>query len=188
MCPCQSQSQAKLDHGVNFGLNGNENKCDWVDCTVEDPKFGQDMKKLLSEYSLVTLDLKFDQRVHEECFNQTNLYNSTIPAKLWIWLAWNNQIRWKNTSEQLHSGLDILSTKSFEGQLSEVTVVCFLRPYNDCDLTARPSLNDLIAQTLIEKTTNGYTELPNSGTVLCYKEYIKSSVFVCSTNKAVSVD
>lgn len=187
--PCESQSPGRLRHWANFVRVGSEIRCDW-DCVVVDSEFGKAMKKLISEYRLVTLDLTFEQRVDQKCLNQTNLYNSTKPADIWTWLSDDSDIRGKNMTKQSIGENSSVTwfRKSFEGQ-KEVTVVCDLRLTKDSAVNdTRPSLNDRIALVLMEEAANA-TELFYSGPILCYKESTKNGSYVCLdiTSKADNI-
>ena len=154
---------------------------------IVDSDFGKDMKKLVTEYSLITMDLAFEQRVDETCLNQTGLYNSTKPADSWTWLTENSRSRGKNISKQSTGGNGsvIWFRKSLEGEI-EVTVSCDFRPTNDSAVSDAPdSLNDLIAMLLIEGAANSSGGLTNSGTILCYKESAKNGSYVCLNATAI---
>ena len=74
------RSQANVVN--NAGTN-----CAW-DCKVADSKFGLEMKALISEFRLISLQLKHDQQVDEKCVNQTDILNSSTKlADLWTWLT-----------------------------------------------------------------------------------------------------
>ncbi|KAL9988867.1 hypothetical protein ACROYT_G003358 [Oculina patagonica] len=177
---CKSQSQAKRQQGIDFVRVGNESRCEWQ-CVVVDSDFGEDMKKLITEYELITLDLKFEQRVDDKCLNQTHLYNATKPASIWTWLTNNNPSRGKNTSRQIieDSGSVTWVRKAFEGQ-TEVQVLCDLRLTNDStpNNAWAASLNDLIALAIMEEVANSTGGLSYSETILCYKESAKDVISV----------
>ena len=176
--PCDSQSH----HEGNFVHVGNVSRCD-LQCVVVGSNFGKDMKKLITEYRLITLDLKFEQRVDKKCLNQTNVYNVTKPADIWTWLADNrdNPQKGKYISRQPigNDGSVAWFRKSFEGQI-EVRVLCDLRitTLNNTDNTPAP-LNDLIALVIMKDVANSSGVLSYTGTILCYKESAKNGSFVC---------
>ena len=77
----RSQENAESNAGTN---------CSW-DCKVVDSTFGLEMKALISEFRLISLQLNCDQQVDEKCVNQTYLQNSSIKrAALWTWLTGEN--------------------------------------------------------------------------------------------------
>lgn len=64
-----------------------EKSCVW-DCKVVDSKFGLEMKTLISEFRLITVQLNYEHQEDKKCLNQKNLQNSTVkPAEIWSWLT-----------------------------------------------------------------------------------------------------
>ena len=95
----------------NAGTN-----CSW-DCKVVDSTFRLEMKALISEFRLISLQLKHDQQVNEKCVNQTDLQNSSL-AELWIWLTGNIPSHGgQNMSQQSFDKSNNWFRKSLEGQI-----------------------------------------------------------------------
>lgn len=154
--------------------------CVW-DCKIVDSDFGKQMETLISEYRLITLGLKYEQRVDEKCLSQADSVNSsTEPAGLWTWLAHGNQTHGaQNVSTERcssTSGSFNWFRKSLEGQIK---VLCSLTATKDLNDTRLASLNDVIAVVLLKEVTCRRDSTELSETELCYKGSIENGSFVC---------
>ena len=166
----------------NAGTN-----CSW-DCKVVDSTFRLEMKALISEFRLISLQLKHDQQVNEKCVNQTDLQNSSL-AELWIWLTGNIPSHGgQNMSQQSFDKSNNWFRKSLEGQI-EASVSCSVKPATDSNDT-KPSLNDVIAMVLMEEVKK-IGDLSLSETALCYELSAKNGSYIClnlTTNIAHNMD
>ena len=163
-----SQANAASNAGTN---------CAW-DCKVVDSTFGFEMKVLISEFRLISLQLKHDQQVDEKCVNQTDLKNSSIKlADLWTWLTGDNPSQGgQNMSQHSLIKSNYRFRKLVEGQI-EVRVSCSLKPAVDLNGT-EASLNDVIAMMLIEEVAT-FADLSHSETAFCYKLSAANGSYVC---------
>ena len=152
-----------------------ETNCAW-DCKVVDSTFGLEMKVLISEFRLISLQLKHDQQVNEKCLNQTDLHNSSL-AELWIWLTGDIPSHGgRNMSQQSFNKSNNWFRKSLEGQ-TEASVSCSVKPATDSNGT-KPSLNDVIAMVLMEEVKK-IGDLSLSETALCSKLSAKNGSYIC---------
>ena len=137
----RSQADAENNAGTN---------CAW-DCKVVDSTFGLELKALISEFRLISLQLNCDQQVDEKCVKQKDLQNSSIKlAALWTWLTGDNPSQGgQNMSEHSFIKSNYWFRKLVERQI-EVRVSCSLKPAVDLNGT-ETSLNDVIAMMLIEE-------------------------------------
>lgn len=60
-------------------------RCSWKCVVVQTTDFVPEMKVLISNYRIVSLDLKLREYVDDSCLNQTDSYSSSRLAKVWIW-------------------------------------------------------------------------------------------------------
>ena len=163
----RSQANAESNDGTN---------CTW-DCKVVDSTFGLQMKTLISEFRLISLQLKHDQQVDEKCVNQTDLQNLSIKlADLWTWLTGDNPSHGGQNISQHSFIRNYWFRKLLEGQM-EVRVLCSLKPAVDLN-DAKPSLNDVIAMVLIEEVAK-FADLSHSETAFCYKLSAANGRYVC---------
>ena len=164
------RSQANVVN--NAGTN-----CAW-NCKVVDSKFGLEMKALISEFRLISLQLKHDQQVDEKCVNQTDILNSSTKlADLWTWLTGHNLSHdGQNMSQHSFIKSNYWFRKLPEGQI-EVRVSCFLKLAVDLNDTGA-SLNDVIAMVLIEEVAK-FADLSYFETAFCYKLSAESGSYVC---------
>ena len=161
----RSQANAESNAGT---------KCSW-DCKVVDSTFGLEMKALISEFRLISLQLKHNQQVNEKCVNQTDLQNFSL-AELWIWLTGDIPSHGgQNMSQHSFNKSNYWFRKLQEGQI-EVGVSCSLKPATDSTDT-KPSLNDVIATVLLEEVGK-FAEL-SAETAFCYKFSAKNGFYVC---------
>ena len=171
-----ADSDALPGSQANVASNAGTN-CAW-DCKVVDSTFGLEMKVLISEFRLISLQLKHDQQVDEKCVNQTDLKNSSIKlAALWTWLTGDNPSQGaQNMSQHSFIKSNYRFRKLVEGQI-EVRVSCSLKPAVDLNGT-EASLNDVIAMMLIEEAAT-FADLSHSETAFCYKLSAANGSYVC---------
>ena len=164
----RSQASAMNNAGTN---------CAW-DCKVVDSTFGLEMKALISEFRLISLQLKYDQQVDENCLNQTDIQNSSIKlADLWTCLTGDNLSHGgQNMSQHSFIKSNYWFRKLPEGQI-EVRVSCFLKRAVDLNNT-EASLNDVIAMVLIEEVAK-FADLSHFETAFCYKLSAENGSYVC---------
>ena len=155
--------------------------CDWS-CKVGDSNFGWQMKTLLSENRLVSLNIKCEQRVDEKCLNKADFLNSIKLAEVWTWIGHHDQGKVvRSESKHVSNNAVILFEKTLEGQI-EVAVSCSVKQIKD-QSDKRPSLNDVITDVLTEEVARASVL---SG-VLCYKASLSNGSYVCG-NKTIVVD
>ena len=171
----QSQANAMNNAGAN---------CAW-DCKVVDSTFGLQMKELISEFRLISLQLKYDQQVDEKCVNQTDIQNSSIKlADLWACLTGHNpSYGGQNMTQHSFNKSNDRFQKLQEGQI-EVGVSCSFKPATDSNDT-KASLNDVILMVLMKEIAK-FAELSHSKTAFCYKFSAKNGFYVCGVNITVS--
>ena len=132
------------------------------------------MKALISEFRLISLQLKHGQQVNEKCVNQTDLQNSSL-AELWIWLTGDIPSHGgQNMSQHSFNKSNYWFRKLQEGQI-EVAVSCSLKPATGSTDT-KASLNDVIATALLEEVGK-FAEL-SAETAFCYKFSAKNGFYV----------
>ena len=172
-----SQAHAESNAGTN---------CTW-DCNILNPKFGLEMKALISEFKVITVKLKYEQQEKKQCLNQTDLQRISSLAELWIWLTGDNASHGgQNMSQHSFNKSNNWFRKSLEGQI-EVGVSCFLKPATDSNDT-KPSLDDVIAMGLLKEVAN-FTEFFESA--VCYNLSVNNGSYVCvslTTNTAHCMD
>ena len=177
--------------GVSPGSKANvarhaEKSCVW-DCKVVDSKFGLEMKTLISEFRLITVQLNYEHQEDKKCLNQRNLQNSNIkPAELWTWLTGEIPSHGGQNVTQYSFNVSESNSwfrKSLEGQV-EVGVSCSLKPAPDSNDT-KPSVNDAIAMVLLKEVAK-FAELPHSQTAFCYKLSVKNGSYVCVNQTTVT--
>ena len=169
-----ADSDALPGSQANVASNAGTN-CAW-DCKVVDSTFGLEMKVLISEFRLISLQLKHDQQVNEKCVNQTDLHNSSL-AELWIWLTGDIPSHGgQNMSQHSVNKSNYWFRKLQEGQI-EVAVSCSLKPATDSTDT-KAYLNDVIAMVLLEEVAK-FVKLSHSETAFCYKFSAKKGFYVC---------
>ena len=151
--------------------------CAW-DCKVVDSTFGLEMKALISEFRLISLQLRYEQQVDEKCVNQTDIQNSPVKlADLWTCLTGNNLSHdGQNMSQHSFIKSNYWFRKLPEGQI-EVRVSCFLKLAVDLNDT-EASLNDVIAMELIEEVAK-FADLSHFETAFCYKLSAENGSYVC---------
>ena len=163
-----------------------EKSCVW-DCKVVDSKFGLEMKTLISEFRLITVQLNYEHQEDKKCLNQRNLQNSTIkPAEIWTWLTGEIPSHGGQNVTQYSFNVSESNSwfrKSLEGQV-EVGVSCSLKPAPDSNDT-KPSVNDAIAMVLMKEVAK-CVELPHSQTAFCYKLSVKNGSYVCVNQTTVT--
>ena len=109
-----SQANAESNAGTN---------CAW-DCNIIDPKFGLEMKVLISEYKIVTVQLKYEQQEEKQCSHLTDLKRNSSLAGFWIWQTCNIPSHGgQNMSQHSFNKSNNWFQKSLEGQI-EVGVSC----------------------------------------------------------------
>lgn len=151
-------------------------------CNVSDSNFGWQMKTLLSENRLVSLNIKCEQRVDAKCLNKADFLNSIKFAEVWTWIGHHDQGKVvRSESKHVGNNAVILFEKTLEGQI-EVAVSCSVKQIED-QSDRRPSLNDVIADVLTEEVTRASAH-PG---VLCYKASVSNGSYVCG-NKTIVVD
>ena len=149
-------------------------KCAW-DCNIIDPKFGLEMKALISEFKIVTVQLKYEQQEEKQCSNQTDLKRNSSPAEFWIWQTCHIPSHGgQNMSQHSFNKSNNWFQKSLEGQI-EVGVSCSVKPAADSNDT-NPSVNDVIAMVLLEEVAN-FTKFLRSA--FCYSLSANNSSYVC---------
>ena len=129
-----------------------EKSCVW-DCKVVDSKFGLEMKTLISEFRLITVQLNYEHQEDKKCLNQRNLQHSTIKAAE-IWKLLTGEIPSHGGQNVTQYSFNVSESnswfrKSLEGQV-EVGVSCSLKPAPDSNDT-KPSVNDAIAMVLMKE-------------------------------------
>lgn len=161
-------------------------KCAW-DCNIIDPKFGLEMKALISEFKIVTVQLKYEQQEQKQCSNQTDLKRNSSPAEFWIWQTCHIPSHGgQNMSQHPFNKSNNWFQKSLEGQI-EVGVSCSVKPAADSNDT-NPSVNDVIAMVLLEEVAN-FTKFLRSA--FCYSLSANNSSYVCvnlTSNTARTMD
>ena len=161
-------------------------KCAW-DCNIIDPKFGLEMKALISEFKIVTVQLKYEQQEEKQCSNHTDLKWNSSPAESWIWQTCHIPSHGgQNMSQHSFNKSNNWFQKSLEGQI-EVGVSCSLKPAADSNDT-NPSVNDVIAMVLLEEVAN-FTKFLRSA--FCYSLSANNSSYVCvnlTSNTARTMD
>ena len=161
-------------------------KCAW-DCNIIDPKFGLEMKALISEFKIVTVQLKYEQQEQKQCSNQTDLKRNSSPAEFWIWQTCHIPSHGgQNMSQHSFNKSNNWFQKSLEGQI-EVGVSCSVKPAADSNDT-NPSVNDVIAIVLLEEVAN-FTKFLRSA--FCYSLSANNSSYVCvnlTSNTARTMD
>ena len=171
-----SQANAESNAGTN---------CAW-DCNIIDPKFGLEMKVLISEFKIVTVQLKYEQQEEKQCSHLTDLKRNSSLAGFWIWQTCNIPSHGgQNMSQHSFNKSNNWFQKSLEGQI-EVGVSCSLKPATDSNDT-NPSVNDVIAMVLLEEVAN-FTKFFRSA--FCYSFSANNSSYVCmnlTTNTARTV-
>ena len=178
-------SHASLPSQANAESNAGTN-CAW-DCNIIDPKFGLEMKVLISEFKIVTVQLKVEQQEEKQCSHLTDLKRNSSLAGFWIWQTCNIPSHGEqNMSQHYFNKSNNWFRKSLEGQI-EVGVSCSLKPATDSNDT-NPSLNDVIAMVLLEEVAN-FTKFFSSA--FCYSFSANNGSFVCmnlTTNTARTMD
>ena len=171
--------RSQADAVNNAGTN-----CAW-DCKVVDSTFGLQMKALISEFRLISLQLRYEQQVDEKCVNQTDIQNSPVKlADLWTCLTGNNLSHdGQNMSQHSFIKSNYWFRKLQEGQI-EVGVSCSLKPATESSDT-KASLNDVISMVLMKEVAK-FAELSHSKTAFCYKLSAKNGFYVCVVNTTVS--
>lgn len=166
--------------------NNTGTKCAW-DCNIIDPKFGLEMKALISEFKIVTVQLKYEQQEGKQCSNQTDLKRNSSPAEFWIWQTCDIPSHGgQNISQHSFNKSNNWFRKSLEGQI-EVGVSCSLKPATDSNDT-NPSVNDVIAMMLLEEVAN-FTKFLRSA--FCYSLSANNGSYVCvnlTSNTARTMD
>ena len=161
-------------------------KCAW-DCNIIDPKFGLEMKALISEFKIVTVQLKCEQQEEKQCSNHTDIKRNSSPAESWIWQNCNIPSHGgQNMSQHSFNKSNNWFQKSLEGQI-EVGVSCSLKPATDSNDT-NPSVNDVIAMVLLEEVAN-FTKFLRSA--FCYSFSANNGSYVCvnlTSNTARTTD
>ena len=161
-------------------------KCAW-DCNIIDPKFGLEMKAFISEFKIVTVQLKYEQQEEKQCSNHTDLKWNSSPAESWIWQTCHIPSHGgQNMSQHSFNKSNNWFQKSLEGQI-EVGVSCSLKPAADSNDT-NPSVNDVIAMVLLEEVAN-FTKFLRSA--FCYSLSANNSSYVCvnlTSNTARTMD
>ena len=171
----RSQANAVNNAGTN---------CTW-DCKVVDSTFGLQMKELISEFRLISLQLKYDQQVDEKCVNQTDKQNSSIKlADVWTCLTGDNpSYGSQNMTQHSFNKSNYWFRKLQEGQI-KVGVSCSFKPATDSNDT-KASLNDVISMVLMKEVAK-FAELSHSKTAFCYKFSARNGFYVCGVNITVS--
>ena len=163
-----------------------ETTCAW-DCNIIDPKFGLEMKVLISEFTIVTVQLKYEQQEEKQCSHLTDLKRNSSLAGFCIWQTCNIPSHGgQNMSQHYFNKSNNWFRKSLEGQI-EVGVSCSLKPATDSNDT-NPSLNDVIAMVLLEEVAN-FTKFFSSA--FCYSFSANNGSYVCmnlTTNTARTMD
>ena len=145
------------------------------------------MKVLISEFKIVTVQLKYEQQEEKQCSHLTDLKRNSSLAGFWIWQTCNIPSHGgQNMSQHYFNKSNNWFRKSLEGQI-EVGVSCSLKPATDSNDTNH-SLNDVIAMVLLEEVAN-FTKFFRSA--FCYSFSANNGSYVCmnlTTNTARTMD
>lgn len=153
-------------------------RCNWKCVVVQTTDFVPEMKVLISNYRIVSLDLKLREYVDDSCLNQTDSYSSSRLAKVWIWSTVGTHEKNVFYPPGSDGSSAMLFSKSVEGQIEGKVACTFNLSGDPTTQKLYSSLNDLIAKVLMEEVEES-TEVRQSGAALCYKE--QNGSYVCLT-------
>ena len=138
------------------------------------------MKTLVLENKLITLNLKYEETVDDKCSNKTDSFQSTKPAEIWTWIGHSEGGKVLLRSRRLNNNSVTSLRRTMEGQI-EVLVFCYAKPTKDLSDRKQLSLNDIIAEELMEEVTNA----SGLSSELCYKLSAGNGSYVCGNRTTV---
>ena len=108
----------------------NQGTCDWICATETD--IDKQLRDMTAQGRLVKLKVLYEERVDEECANQTDVSNSSTSASLWFKMAANHNKQTKKLQGRLQFFTQTIFEGIFSGQFAfggykEMNVSCIFK-------------------------------------------------------------